>query len=442
MRWWRSVVPFGIGFAGFALYLWADGTAPRAVGGIVGWLGLAWGGVRLVDVLAAHWSARQPRLLRDLVGAALFIAALFAILANVFHQSITGLLATSGVVVAVIGFALRHVIGDIFSGIALGIEHPYRLGDWLEVPPGIVGRVAEVNWRATRLETRDATSVTVPNGLMAGGRFVNFSHPNPQYRAILRLALDVRMPLEQAKALLLAAALGAPGVSREPPPDVLVEGIDERGVVYVVRYWGDDYGRDTLLRDAILCGILHALEQAGASPAWPQRRLHPAPLPASPEPRTLLGRVALFDHFPPAALESLAAGSRSRHVKAGEVVVRQGEAGDSLFLIVQGALDVWVDGVPVDRMRAGDVFGEVSLLTGQPRSAEVRALTGTTLLEITSADIAPILRESPDLAEQLAELAAARQRWNRARLAEHAAPQGEEPNELLKRLRAFFGLGG
>ncbi len=441
MRWWRSAIPFGISVAGFALYLGTEQVGPRAAGGIAGWLGLAWGGVRLIDALAAQRHARQPRLLRDLIGAALFIAALFAILANVFNQSIAGLLATSGVVVAVIGFALRHIIGDIFSGIALGVEHPYRLGDWLEVPPDIVGRVAEINWRATRLETRDATSVTIPNGLLAGSRFINFSHPNRQYRGILRIALEVRMPLEQAKALLLAATLGAPGVNREPAPDVLVESIDERGIVYAVRYWGDDYGRDALLRDAILCGILHALDQAGAAPAWPQRRLHPAPPPSLPEPQTLLGRVPLFDHFPPAALERLAAGSCSRHIRPGEVVVRQGEPGGSLFLIVQGALEVRVDGVPVDRMRAGEVFGEVSLLTGLPRSAEVRTLTEVTLLEITSDDIAPILREAPALADQLAELAAARQCWNRARLAEHAAPPIEEKRELLKRLRAFFGLG-
>jgi hypothetical protein len=308
------------------------------------------------------------------------------------------------------------------------------------VPPGIIGRVAEINWRATRLETRDATTVTIPNGLLAGSRLVNFSHPNPVYRAVVRLALDVALPPERAKALLMAAALGAPGVRTQPAPDVMIEGVDERGAVYAVRVWGDDYGRDSQLRDAVLSGMLQALAQVGAAPAWPRRRFDSARAPEPPTVQALWHQVPLFTPLPPEALDRLAAGSRSRTAHAGERVVGQGDPGGSLFLIVEGALEVRVDGLAVDRMRAGEVFGEVSLLTGLPRSADVVALTDAALLEVTSDAIAPILRDAPELAEPLAALAVRRQSWNRARLAEHAAPPPEEPRELLRRIRAFFGL--
>lgn len=152
----------------------------RDLAGICGWLALAWAGARLFDVLilraalAARRSGPYPRLLGDLVRAVLFAAAGAAILMLVFEQPALGLITTSGVAVAVISFALRNVTSDAFSGIALAIDHPYRIADWIETAQGCAGRVEELSWRATLLVTRDGVTLMVPNGLIAAHRLVNY----------------------------------------------------------------------------------------------------------------------------------------------------------------------------------------------------------------------------------------------------------------------------
>ena len=202
------------------------------------WLVAAWGGARLVDLLAVGNGSRGPdgkprqpripRLLADLLRFFVYGVAVLAILAFVLEQPVTGLLATSGVAIAVLGFALRNMIADIFAGIALNIEHPYRLGDWLELSPGVSGRVDEINWRATRLIAGDGSAIVVPNGIVAGSRFINYSRPGPAFRGSVPVLLDQEVPVERAKRILLSAMLCADGVLPTPRPDVVVEAVGKQ----------------------------------------------------------------------------------------------------------------------------------------------------------------------------------------------------------------------
>ncbi len=112
------------------------------------------------------------------------------ILLLVFDQPATGLITVSSVVIAVIGFALRNVISDVFSGIALGVDHPYRIGDWIETTQGNSGKVSEITWRTTRLIDRNGFVIIVPNGLVAGQRLINYGDGERDYRTALRVPLD------------------------------------------------------------------------------------------------------------------------------------------------------------------------------------------------------------------------------------------------------------
>lgn len=432
-------------------------VAAKTIGGVVGWLSLAWLCVGVIDAAIRRSAATRrggppPRLIQDMTRAVLYVAAVVIIIAHVFEQPVGGLLATSGVVVAVIGFALRNMIADVVSGIALNVEHPYRIGDWVEVAPGVTGRVEEINWRATRLVTRDQVSVVVPNGLIAGSRFLNYSYPERRYRTNLRMALDATIPVERAKRVLLAAVLGTRRVLAEPRPEVQTDTVDDRGVVYVVRYWVADFADEQGCRDAVTSSIVRSLQQAGLSPAFPRREVTVS-RPAENRRRfalsDMLRRVPLFADFDPQEIETLATEARQRPFREGDRLVAQGEPGDSLFVVAEGALDVRLteggaDPVMIDRMLPGEVFGEISLLTGQARTASVVAATDGVAYEIRKEHVEPILRRRPRLAEDLANLMGRRQRANRERLATPtavAAGAPAEPQDLLVRLRSFFRLG-
>ena len=435
-------------------------TVIRYVSGVAVWFALAWLGARVVDLLlrrmaeAASRPTPPPRLLSDLVRGLLFSLAAVAIFIFVFDQPATGLIATSSVMIAVIGFALRYIISDVFSGIALNFDHPYRIGDWVETGPGVVGRVTEITWRATRLTTRDGIAVIAPNGLIATGRLINYSEPAPSFRTSIKLSLDAAVPVERAKRLLLAGATAATRAYPNLRPDVLAQDCGDGGVIYVVRFWVPDYGEENTCRDIVMSSVLRALRRGGVAVAVPKRAVvwsrageqaasEPAPL------ETLIAETELFQAFEPEERAILAGRLREHRVERGTVVVRQGEPGGSMFLVAEGALDVRLsvpagDEATVDRMVPGDLFGEISLLTGAPRTASIVAATDAVLYEMCKSDIDPLLRRRPELGAPLAALMAERQRLNisRVQALEQAMNGAAMPSseDLLRRLRVFFGL--
>ncbi|MBV1796185.1 mechanosensitive ion channel family protein [Siccirubricoccus sp. G192] len=246
----------------------------RLLLGAAAYFGAAWLATRLAGLALSGGGGsgrrRSPRLLQDLLGAVIFGAAALATIALVFEGSVLGAAATSGVIVAVLGFSLRGVMADIFAGVALGLERAYRIGDWIAIEGGLGGRVIEINWRSTRIETLDRVQVVVPNGRIAQQRVTNYSAPRPHYRQQVRLTLDHALPAEEARRLLAEAAATAPGVLPQPAPDARLAAYEPDGLVYVVRYWVPSFAQEVDCRDAVLTAVDGALRRR-AVPA-PHRR--------------------------------------------------------------------------------------------------------------------------------------------------------------------------
>ena len=424
------------------------------------WLAGAWVAARLIDLLLRRAaitgprSASYPRLLSDLIHAALFLLAAIGISTFVFDQTATGLIATSSVMIAVIGFALRYVISDVFSGIALSFDRPYRIGDWIETSPGTIGKVVEITWRTTRLLTRDGIAIVVPNGLLATGRLANYSGAAPSFRSALRLSLAPDIAVARAKRILLAGALAATRTYSDLRPDVLLSECSDAGIVYMIRFWVPDYGQENMCRDAVMEGVLYALRRAGLTPSASRREIISKESDSDhaqgrTPPEMLLLDSELFGAFSTEERVHLAERLVERRFREGVTIVHQGEPASTVFFVREGALEVRSTGAPggeiaINRLGAGDLFGEMSLLTGEPRSASVIALTDVVLYELDKEDIAPLLARRPELGEALADLMLARQRSGRARL---DAQEGEQALELRStstrlfgRLRKFFSL--
>jgi small-conductance mechanosensitive channel len=363
--------------------------------GIWMWLALAWLAARCIDLvlqriaLVSRGGLPYPRLLTDLLRAALFATAAITILLLVFDQPATGLITVSSVVIAVVGFALRNVISDLFSGIALGIDHPYRIGDWIETTQGSAGKVFEITWRTTRLTDRNGFVIVVPNGLVAGQRLINYSDGQRDYRTALRVPLDPTLPVDRAKRILLSGALDAGRQIAGLVPDVLLAEYGDAAAIYLVRFRVPDFGREAACRDIVASRVLHALHCAGQT----IQRTGPGERPVVPwhsAQAALFEQVDLFRAFDAAERTELAARIRARELHPGQVIVRQGDPGDCLYVLGEGILDVEIDRgerEPIrDRIAPGEVFGEISLLTGQPRTATVTAAFDAVIYEIHRTD--------------------------------------------------------
>jgi small-conductance mechanosensitive channel/CRP-like cAMP-binding protein len=446
----RLVLPLALALALLPphLLLPTEGVAGalRLAAGTGFWLALAWAAARLVALLLSH----HPKLLSDLVGTALFLAAGVLVAQLVFELPATGLIATSSVLIAVLGFALRNTLGDIFSGIALGMESPYAIGDWIEATEGCAGRVTGISWRSTRLVTREGVAVVVPNSLIAAHRIAVFgSGEAGRYRAAITVPVDATVPAARARRLLLAAAMEA---GRDQPrfdPDVVLVDIVQGQAMYAVRFHVPDYGAEMRWRDAVAGAAQAALQRAGLDFARPAREVgvgRPWAPPPPPSPALLLGSIDLFRPFTAEEREALAASMAEVPLAPGQVLMRRGDPGDSLYLLAEGVLEVRIADdsgaeVPVDRLHPGALFGEMSLLTGQPRSATILALTDALAFRLTRENVDPVLRARPALLDGLTAIMAARQAHNRAAPgAGRPAPAAPTHEDILARLKAFFAI--
>lgn len=446
---------WGLGMAAAGIGEWA--VLPRALLETAVWLAAAWLLVRLLDallwqgLLARRRGRPMPRLLKGLAGLAVWLAAGLIIAGQVFAVPLTGILTTSGVAVAVLGFALRDMLASLFAGIALGLEGPYQIGDWLELEPGVVGRVEQVGWLTTRLRRRDNATLVLPNAELATRRFSNHHGAGHRFRDSFPITLDHGLDPERVERVLLAAAAEiAPG---SPRPDLRIEEFGDNGVRWLLRYWLEDYAGLPASRYAVQRAVLRHLAMAGIPLPYAKRDLFHARMPARElayelHLDRLLARCELFADLAAEDLRELAAAARRRRVPAGETVVREGEAGASLFIVMEGVFEARIlrpDGreAALGTLVAGDMFGEFSLLTGAPRSATVRARTGGVLMEIGREAMAPILRRCPELAERLSAVLARRQDLLRGFLREaEGEPVAAHPaaSGLLERMRRLFGL--
>jgi CRP-like cAMP-binding protein len=164
----------------------------------------------------------------------------------------------------------------------------------------------------------------------------------------------------------------------------------------------------------------------------------PAPDPTGVE-RTLAG-VAIFAPLPADQRAELARSVQSAVYAAGERVVRQGEPGASMFVITSGEAAVVIepDGQEVARHGPGGFFGEMSLLTGDPRSASVKAVTDLTLLEITADAFRRVVLANPSAVELVATAVSVRAAELAARRASGTAASPEPPQTFLARVKRFI----
>jgi len=237
------------------------------------YLSAAWMASRVLALILDQAGAKRPypRLLKDLISAVLFLVAFAATAALFMGQGGIGALAGSGLILALLGFAIRNVVADTLSGIALAMEAPFRIGDWIDIDTLARGKVIEIGWRTTRLQTLDATYMILPNSQIARQRITNFSAPKREFRTQITITLDHVLPIDKARAIMIEAMSKAKLIQHDPAPDIRVQSYDEGGISYTLRYWVPRFERNVDCRDEVYSLIDEGLRNAGS--IAPYRRI-------------------------------------------------------------------------------------------------------------------------------------------------------------------------
>lgn len=402
-------------------------------------------------------NAPAPKFLGEVFNLVIFLIVLLVVLHGFYSIKIPGLLAGSGIVAVILGLALQDTLGNILAGFALHFEKPYRSGDWLIVSERHA-QVVELNWRATRLRTNDDVYLDIPNSQMARATIVNLTYPTPAHAMRLRVSLEYTTPPNDAKDVLRHATAQAGGVLKEPAPNVFVAEFGDSAMVYEIKFWLHDHARFNEITDAVRTNVWYELNRRAMRVALPVRSIQMDRDRASADPggesrtstRQLLRSRPLFASFTDAQLDHLIASARRGRYGRGEAIIEQGQAGDSMFILLHGDADVQVaahgHSTRVAGLRLGDCFGEMSLLNGEPRSATVLAVSDCEAMEIGKASLAEMLQGAPELLESLSRLLARRRLENESMLAR--SEQERAPAEvhekyaasILHRLKSFFEL--
>ena len=352
----------------------------------------------------------------------------------------------------VIGFALQDTLGNMFAGLAIQVEKPFRVGQWIAVAR-YEGLVTEITWRATRLRTKTGDSIVVPNNILSKEAITNFSEPTSATRLFIEVGASYAAAPNDVKDVIGRAIENLDLVLKTPAPELIVADFAPSAILYRIKFWIDDYAADDRARDQVRRAIYYAFKRAHIEIPFPmQVQYHREERPArSEQRRAQIDRLfASLDVFAPLADSDRAAlvtASEERLYGRGEAIVRQGEPGESMFVLSGGEVRVTLEpsGQEVARIGAGAYFGEMSLLTGEPRTATVSAVDDVVLLEITADTFRHLASVNPSVVEQISlEVARRREELERSRevAAVAAAAVPEARRSFLARVQKFLGFGG
>jgi small-conductance mechanosensitive channel/CRP-like cAMP-binding protein len=409
-------------------------------------LGLIFFAVRAVDLVAfdvfatRHRNVRAPILLREIVSIALFLILVTWAVSTIFHYRVTAFLATGTVLAAVLGLALQETLGNLFAGIALHLEEGFELGDVIRSGDHI-GIVEAVRWRGTRIRTFNNNVVIVPNSLLARERFEVFPRKNLNAR-VLQISIDYHVPPANAIAVLTQAASNIEGVAREMPCLARVGGFADSALVYEIKYFTTDYSLRDRIDAEVRRAVWYALRRNGIPIPFPVRAVQRYETPAAQHASSedffdRLAKIDILSPLSPEALRAIADAAKVHIYSRGETILRHGTEGDSMFVVHEGRVSVRVDDDEVARLEPGDFFGEMALLTGEARAADVVAATDVVAVEIAKDALAPILLDHPDLAAAISSRVMERRGTLDSLRAES---RDEAQRTVLSRIRAYFGL--
>ena len=415
----------------------------------VAWmLAFAFGCVRTF-VAFALWVYRRlnvgatPKILRDLLDFILYVVAAVPILKTQLDIDLTGLLATSAILSVVLGLALQETLGNLFAGLSLQLERPFRAGDWIKVGD-YVGRVVQIAWRATRIETSRLEEITIPNSNIAKQPLRNYTKGGQPVGIDFEIGVSYSTPPNTVRAEVIEALREIPLVLKSPPPLCRLVSFGDSAVMYLVRFFVSDFNDAPNAQDEAYTRLWYRFSRAGIEIPYPQRVVHTKALESRGEHshQALLSELDLFAPFSPEQRAELARAALERRFGRGEALIREGDQGETFYVIVSGEVAVARAGTEVVRLGRGAYLGEMSLLTGEPRSATVVATTDVVVLELDREAFARHFSAHPERAQQMSELLATRRSQLEAiAVATGAtAPEGTKANEILRRLKSIFRL--
>jgi len=397
---------------------------------------------------------REARLLQDLVVAVIYLAAALCIVSYVFSLPVGTIVATSGVFAIVLGLALQSTLSDVFSGIALNLGRPITVGDWVALDENVQGRVLETNWRSTQLLNGSNDLIVVPNSLLAKSRITNLSGPDSTHGASLKVRFFPNRPPRSILEAMDRVLLSSNSVLKSPAPSAAICGMDGDSIEIELSFRVQDLSRVPKARNELFDLVFRHAESAGLQLAKSGNSVaidvRQDAADRSPKrlnsPMKVINSLPLFAALTDEEKETLSSTMNRLTFRKGEVIAHRDTALTSLMIVRSGVAEVEEadednGSIELGRLAPGDFFGERGLLLGALEVADVKALTPVVVYEIPKDKLAIILRDRPNIAEELAAVLAVRTQAEEALHHSEQESGQKHTHALSRRIRQLFHLG-
>lgn len=424
------------------------------------------GAIVLFDLILPPFRVELAALASDLIiGAGYIIATILFLRTRGFD--ISSILTTSAIASAILALSLQQTLGNVIGGVALQLDGSIHVGDFVQLENGRKGRVRQIRWRHTVIETGDWGTLVVPNSSLLQGQILVLGKREGeprQHRYWVSFNVDFRYAPTRVIEVVTEALRGAPidNVASEPAPSCICTDLASPNMAsvasYAARVFVIDIMKDDPTMSAVRERIHAALRRANIPLARPVVAAFYEPGGAREEAaalarhiearRATLREVALFQTLTDEEIAELAPRLKFAPFARGERITKKGAVAHWLYILAQGSVEISVPESdhhhPIARVEAPGFFGEMGMMTGEPRSADVYAITDVDCLRLDKSGFEDIIKKRPEIANAMSQemakrrvqLSALSNLDEEARSVHHDRIAGE----ILESIKKFFGL--
>ena len=427
-------------------------NSPRTLG--IFYIILSFSLIKFIDILINenYYKKRKnlevPHLIRNIVVVLAFSISFLSILKNFFNVNLTSLLATSAILSAVIGLAVQDTLTTFIAGLVLTSDHSFELGDTVIIKD-IIGKVVDTNWRTTKLLKAGGGIVSIPNNFLLKEITINYMKKS-NIVVTIKVTASYNDAPNKVKDILLKVAQNNIKVLKDPEPFVLVSGYGDSGINYELKATiYEEYIKRLLIETELYSSIWYAFKREGVKIPYSVREIvRPHDLIENP-PEILSSyfqKVGFFNTLKEEDLNKLHQISKLKTYGKNEFIFMQNDPGDSFFIIKSGRVCIILDNKEIACLHEGDFFGEMSLLTGNPRNASVKTSEDTELIVIEKEAFKGLIKTNQALFDNVLEFLTKREEeQQRFKEAQEFGKKKNQNNldvkkNIIKKLVKFFEI--
>lgn len=424
---------------------------------IILWMALVIAVVRFLTFLIFKTALRHSAqteissLVKTVISIIVYIVAFFVVFQSQYpNVQLAPLFTGSTIIGIVVGLALQDTLGNLFAGIALQADQPFQVGDVVTFANKSSGVIEAVSWRGVKIRTFQNKLLIISNSVLGKEAIEVSPKGNLNARIVFFNTVYSNSPAKTIQ-IVRDAVRQVENVSPKIRPVVRIRNLGDNGIEFEVKYWAEDYtlynDTDALIRQR----IWYAFNREKIDFAYPTHTVH---IVKDVEQSTIddyvnttverLSRIPIFAPLSDEELQKLAQASKNRVFAPGEAIVRRGREGNSMFVITRGTVDVQIlQGTEVrtiNTLKESDYFGEMSLLTGEPRTATVVSVAETEVVQINKSALKPIFEANPELVQSVCEMIEERRALLNAGAENQTAEETKRDRGVLVSIRKFFGL--